>query len=167
MRKQMDIIRQEWEGLRKVKSRVQQDFQQWKSLEKKCAALFEQISQELGWEAEIKLLDQLPESREIRITLHNIFPLGEKLVAYNNNAALIFEQRLSGQVFVWHLFPQKEHFSRLEGPQARPAGQFKIEQLIQDELLILLQIENFLARLKGWMLEVLPEPAEEKTAQEY
>ncbi len=51
--------------------------------------------------------------------------------------------------------------------QARPAGSFKIDQLLQDDNLILFQIESFLHQLQGWMLEVLPEPAEEKTASEF
>lgn len=167
MHKPIENIRQEWDNLRKVKGRVQQEYQQWKSLEKRIQALYNQLKDDLAWDAELLLNDKFPEVREIRITLHHVFPLGDELVGYNNSATLVFEQRLSGQVFVWHLFPQKEHFTRYEGLQARPAGSFKIDQLLQDDNLILFQIESFLHQLKGWMLEVLPEPAEEKTATEF
>lgn len=167
MHKPIDNIRQEWENLKKVKSRVQQDYQQWKNLEDKVEQLYIQLKNEMGWDAELNLHDKFPEVREIRLTVHHIFPLGDELVGYNNSATLVFEQRLSGQIFVWHLFPQKEHFTRYEGLQAREGGQFKIDQLLQDDNLILFQIESFLAQLKGWMLEVLPEPVEEKTASEF
>ena len=166
MLKPMENIRHEWDGLMSVKNRLEKDFQQWKAFEKKVSELFYQLKKELAWDADLTVQDKLPEVRDIRLTLLHIFPLGDELVAYSNNASLIFEQRLSGQIFVWHLFPQKEHFVRVEGLQARPAGQFKIDQLLQDDNLILFRIESFLTDLKGWMLEVLPEPAEEKMAQE-
>lgn len=167
MHKPIENIRQEWDNLRKVKGRVQQEYLQWKSLEKRIQALYNQLKDEMAWDAELLLNDKFPEAREARIILHHIFPLGDELVGYNNSATLIFEQRLSGQVLVWHLFPQKEHFTRYEGLQARHAGSFKIDQLLQDDNLILFQIESFLHQLQGWMLEVLPEPAEERTATEF
>ncbi len=167
MRKPIENIRQEWDNLKKVKGRVQQEYQQWKSLEKRVQALYNQLKDELAWNAELLLHDKFPEVREVRIALHHVFPLGDELVGYNNSATLVFEQRLSGQILIWHLFPQKEHFTRYEGLQARPAGSFKIDQLLQDDNLILFQIESFLHQLQGWMLEVLPEPAEEKTASEF
>ncbi|MCB9283545.1 MAG: hypothetical protein H6563_05670 [Lewinellaceae bacterium] len=167
MRKPIENIRQEWDGLKKVKSRVEKEFQQWKALEEMVIKLFTQLKDELGWDADLSIRDKFPEVRDIRISIHHIFPLGDELVAYNNSASLVFEQRLSGQIFVWYLFPQKEHFSRLEGLQAKPAKEFKIDQLTQEENLILFQIETFLSELKGWMLEVLPEPAEEKTSLEF
>lgn len=167
MRKPIENIRQEWDGLKKVKARVAEDFKQWKSLEEMVARLFNQLKEELEWNADLYIRDKFPEVRDIRFSIHHIFPLGDELVAYNNSASLVFEQRLSGQVFIWYLFPQKEHFSRLEGLQAKPAKEFKIDQLLQDENLILFQIETFLSELKGWMLEVLPEPAAEKTSLEF
>jgi len=167
MHKPIENIRQEWDDLLHLRKRLQKDFRQWGAFENRVAQIFDLLKESLGWDAELKFHDNLPEVREIRLTLFHVFPLGDELVAYNNNASLIFEQRLSGQILVWHLFPQKEHFTRVEGPQARPAGQFRIDQLLQDDDLILFRIETFLSELKEWMLEVLPEPAEEKTAQEF
>ena len=167
MLKPMDNIRHEWEGLKKVKNRLQLEFEEWKGFEEKVTEIFYRLKKDLEWDAELQIQDKLPELREVRMSINHIFPLHDELVAYNNSATLVFEQRLSGQVLIWHLFPQKEHFTRLEGLQARQAGQFKVDQLLQDENLILFRVETFLTELKGWMLEVLPEPVEEKTAQEF
>jgi hypothetical protein len=167
MRKPIENIRQEWSGLRKVREELQKDYKDWKKLEQKATQVFEQLKAEMDWDVALHIQDKMPEAREIRFTLHHVFPLGDELVGYNNSATLVFEQRLSGQIFVWHLFPQKEHFTRYEGLQARPAGQFKIDLMIEDETLLFFQVESFLLQLKGWMLEVLPEPAEEKTAIEF
>ena len=167
MHKPIENIRQEWEDFKVVRNHVKSDFQQWPALKEVLSKLVDRLNKEIGLQAELIIQDKFPKVRDLRLSLHHIFPLGDELVAYNNSATLVFEQRLSGQIFIWYLFPQKEHFSRLEGLQAKPAKQFRIDQLLQDENLILFQIETFLSELKGWMKRVLPESAEEKTALEF
>ncbi|MDV7399413.1 hypothetical protein RZS08_48825, partial [Arthrospira platensis SPKY1] len=105
-RKPIENIRQEWSGLRKVREELQKDYKDWKKLEQKATQVFEQLKAEMAWDVALHIQDKMPEAREIRFTLHHVFPLGDELVGYNNSATLVFEQRLSGQIFVWHLFPQ-------------------------------------------------------------
>lgn len=162
MRTPIENIKREWKALIKLRGRVEDDYQKWTELEDKVRKVFNDLNREIGWKSVINETNDLPNHREIRLVIPHIFPLDEELVGYTNEAAISIEQRLSGQIFIWYFFPQKEHFTEIEGPTAIAAGQYRIDQLLQDEKLLLFRVETFLNELKGWMLEVFPEPAEER-----
>lgn len=107
----LDNIRQEWKGLQQIRFRLEKDYERWDRLVELAKDTFARLHNEIGWDADFEVNDTLPKTRELRLILRHIFPLDEELLGYANDAILSFEQRLSGQLFIWYFF-RKRNTSR-------------------------------------------------------